>query len=132
MIGIAEWGFLVPSDYAPAFQVRKGFKLDHDTITALAEQEQAGSAGVNFLPFLTGERTPNWPHSFGVLTGLRPGSVRPGLLYRAALEGATFSLLNGEAPSRVLSDSMLVPCCKDPAKGGSPLERRHVDLELLC
>lgn len=27
--------------------------------------------------------------------GLRPGSLRPGLLYRAALEGATFSLLAG-------------------------------------
>jgi xylulokinase len=80
-------------------QVRKGFGLDHETITKLAEQEEAGSAGVNFLPFLTGERTPNWPHSYGVLTGMRPGSMRPGLLYRAALEGATFSLLNGDCPS---------------------------------
>ena len=76
-------------------QVRKSFGLDHETITRLAEEEEAGSEGVNFLPFLTGERTPNWPHSYGVLTGLRPGGMRPGLLYRAALEGATFSLLNG-------------------------------------
>ena len=43
-----------------------------------------------------GERTPNWPHSYGVLTGIRQGGMRPGLLYRAALEGATFSLVNGE------------------------------------
>ena len=43
-----------------------------------------------------GERTPNWPGSSGVLIGLRPGQMRPGLLYRAALEGATYSLLNGE------------------------------------
>lgn len=76
-------------------QVRKSFGLDHETITTLAEEEAAGSEGVNFLPFLTGERTPNWPHSYGVLTGLRQGGMRPGLLYRAALEGATFSLLNG-------------------------------------
>ncbi|EIE20766.1 Xylulokinase [Coccomyxa subellipsoidea C-169] len=73
----------------------ESFGLDHETITRLAEEEEAGSEGVNFLPFLTGERTPNWPHSYGVLTGLRPGGMRPGLLYRAALEGATFSLLNG-------------------------------------
>ena len=76
-------------------QVRKGFGMDHETITQLAEKEAAGSSGVNFLPYITGERTPNWPHSSGVLTGLRPGSLRPGLLYRAAMEGATFSLLAG-------------------------------------
>ena len=45
--------------------------------------------------YRAGERTPNWPGSSGVLTGLRPGQMRPGLLYRAALEGATYSLLNG-------------------------------------
>ena len=76
-------------------QVRKSFDMDHETITRLAEQEEAGSAGANFLPFLTGERTPNWPHSYGVITGIRQGGMRPGLLYRAALEGATFSLVNG-------------------------------------
>ena len=76
-------------------QVRKSFDMDHETITRLAEAEEAGSAGANFLPFLTGERTPNWPHSYGVITGIRQGGMRPGLLYRAALEGATFSLVNG-------------------------------------
>ena len=47
------------------------------------------------MPYLAGERTPNWPHATGTLLGLRPGSLRPGLLYRAALEGATFGLLAG-------------------------------------
>eukprot|EP00891_Asterochloris_glomerata_P002942 jgi/Astpho2/2942/Aster-01084 len=83
--------------------VRKSFNLDHETITQLAEKEEPGCSGVNFLPYITGkqlphklgERTPNWPHSTGVLLGLRPGSLRPGLLYRAAMEGATFSLLAG-------------------------------------
>ena len=70
--------------------------MDHETITQLAEKEAAGSSGVNFLPYITGERTPNWPHSSGVITGLRPGGIRPGLLYRAAMEGATFSLLAGK------------------------------------
>ena len=76
-------------------QVRQAFDMDHGAMTELAGKEEAGCGGVNFLPFLTGERTPNWPHSTGCVTGLRPGALRPGLLYRAALEGATFSLLNG-------------------------------------
>lgn len=85
----------ISSDMPTACQVRKGFGMDHETITQLAEKEAAGSSGVNFLPYITGERTPNWPHSSGVITGLRPGGIRPGLLYRAAMEGATFSLLAG-------------------------------------
>ncbi|KAK9806681.1 hypothetical protein WJX73_007526 [Symbiochloris irregularis] len=76
-------------------EARKTFGMDHEAITQAAEQEEAGCEGVNFLPYLTGERTPNWPSSYGALTGLRPGNLRPGLLYRAALEGATYSLLNG-------------------------------------
>ena len=38
-------------------QVRKAFDMDHETITKLAEQEEAGSSGANFLPFLTGKRS---------------------------------------------------------------------------
>jgi xylulokinase len=48
------------------------------------------------LPYLTGERTPNWPHASGALLGLRPGSLaQPGLIFRAALEGAAFALRAG-------------------------------------
>ena len=57
-----------------------------------------------------GERTPNWPNSTGVLLGLRPGCLRAGLLYRAAMEGATFSLLSG-GPAQtlmMLEDHLLV------------------------
>lgn len=77
-------------------QARKAFGLGHGEITDLASKEQPGADGVNFLPYLTGERSPNWPDSYGVLTGLRPGSLKPGRLYRAALEGATYPLLFGE------------------------------------
>ena len=49
-----------------------------------------------------GERTPNWPDSTGVLLGLRPGHLRAGLLYRAAMEGATFSLLAGRAAQTLM------------------------------
>lgn len=77
-------------------EVRQAFGSTHEELTRLAAQEPAGSDGVNFLPYLTGERTPNWPHATGALLGIRPGLLaRPGLLYRAAMEGATFSLLAG-------------------------------------
>ena len=58
--------------------------------------EPAGCEGVSFLPYLAGERSPNWPHASGAIVGLRPGHLgRPGLLYRAALEGVAFSLRAG-------------------------------------
>lgn len=83
--------------------------MDHATITELAEQEEPGCEGVNFLPYLTGERTPNWPSSYGALTGLRAGHIRPGLIYRAALEGATYSLLNG-MPSADMTAGLVALC----------------------
>ena len=68
----------------------------HETLAAQAENFPPGCDGVRFLPYLVGERSPNWPHASGALTGLRPGSLgKPGLLYRAAVEGATYSLLAG-------------------------------------
>lgn len=68
----------------------------HDDLAAAAAPFPPGCDGVRFLPYLVGERSPNWPHASGALTGLRPGSLsKPGLLYRAAVEGATYSLLAG-------------------------------------
>eukprot|EP00878_Enallax_costatus_P004137 GHUV01004366.1.p1 GENE.GHUV01004366.1~~GHUV01004366.1.p1 ORF type:complete len:482 (+),score=108.10 GHUV01004366.1:309-1754(+) len=76
----------------PAEEVTSAFGLTHSEASALAEQEEPGSSGMSFLPYLVGERTPNWPDSTGAIVGLRPGLLRPGLLYRAALEGATLTL----------------------------------------
>ena len=79
-------------------EVRAAYGLTRDQISDLASSEPIGCEGLSFLPYLVGERTPNWPHASGALVGLRPGHLsRPGLLYRAALEGATFSLLKGLA-----------------------------------
>ena len=79
-------------------QVRRNFELTHDQITALAEAVPPGCEGLTLLPYLTGERTPNWPHASAAVLGGRPGAfLQPGLLYRAAMEGATFSLLAGTA-----------------------------------
>lgn len=79
----------------PAEEVRLAFGLDHAALTAAAEREPSGSGGLHFLPYLTGERAPDWPQARGVLHGLTPGALRPGPLYRAALEGAAFALRRG-------------------------------------
>ncbi len=54
-----------------------------------------GADGLVMLPFLNGERTPDLPHGKGVLAGLDTTNMTPAHLYRAAMEGATFSLKYG-------------------------------------
>ena len=76
-------------------EVRAAFGMTHARLTELAAAEPAGAHGVSFLPYLQGERVPDRPHATGALVGLRPGLMRPGVVYRAALEGATFALVHG-------------------------------------
>ncbi len=76
-------------------EVRAAFGLPLDQLTELAAATPAGADGLSFLPYLAGERSPDWPHANGVLHGLRPGGMRPGPLFRAAMEGASFALLLG-------------------------------------
>jgi len=72
------------------------YDRDHAQMVELARSVPPGCDGVRFLPYITGERTPNWPHATGAVVGIRPGSlVNPGVTYRAAMEGATYSLLAG-------------------------------------
>lgn len=58
----------------PAEEVCAAFGMSHGDITALAQSVPAGCEGVNFLPYLLGERTPNWPNSSGAVLGLKPGA----------------------------------------------------------
>ncbi|CAB9528839.1 Xylulose kinase [Seminavis robusta] len=58
-----------------------------------------GCNGLTFLPFLGGERTPNWPHATGALLGLTQQTMTNGdnnllglLWYRACMEAITFCL----------------------------------------
>ncbi len=69
--------------------------LDHTTLTAAAERVAPGSDGLCWLPFLLGERVPDLPAATGSLLGMRLGSLRPGTLYRAALEGVACNLADG-------------------------------------
>jgi xylulokinase len=75
-----------------------GTKMTHEEATKLAEKIPPGCNGLTFLPYIGGERTPNWPHATGALLGLTPQNMNcmsggsPGLVYRAAMEGITFLL----------------------------------------
>mmetsp|Transcript_15765 Transcript_15765/g.44116 ORF Transcript_15765/g.44116 Transcript_15765/m.44116 type:complete len:481 (-) Transcript_15765:46-1488(-) len=81
---------------AVADEAQRASGLSREAVAQLASRLPPGCNGVNFLPYLTGERTPNWPHATGALLGLRPGCLsQPGLIYRAALEGTAFTLLAG-------------------------------------
>lgn len=66
--------------------------LSFDEITAEAEIIPAGSEGVVFLPYMSGERSPIWnPDAKGVFYGLSFDKTR-GHLARAVLEGTAFAL----------------------------------------
>jgi xylulokinase len=54
-----------------------------------------GADGLVMLPFLNGERTPDLPAGKGVLAGLDTTNMTAAHLYRAAMEGATYSLKYG-------------------------------------
>ena len=56
-----------------AEEVREAFGMSREEITQLAAKEPAGCHGLLLLPYLVGERTPNWPQSTGALLGIRPG-----------------------------------------------------------
>lgn len=64
-------------------------------LTLAAEQVDEGCGGLLFLPYLQGERVPDLPGATGTLLGLRPGSLAPGTLFRAALEGTSLNLAWG-------------------------------------
>jgi xylulokinase len=71
-------------------------KLSHSEATKLAEDVPPGCHGLTFLPYLGGERTPDWPHAFGALLGVSPQNMdcmaggKPGVMYRCALESITY------------------------------------------
>ncbi|MGW7629123.1 xylulokinase [Streptomyces griseoincarnatus] len=62
------------------------------TLLGLDREAVELGRGVTLLPFLDGERTPNLPHSSGLLHGLRHDTTG-GQLLQAAYDGAVYSLL---------------------------------------
>lgn len=64
----------------------------YDELTSWADDSPAGSRGVLFLPYLTGERTPHGDgNARGSFVGLSSANSR-GDLVRAVLEGVAFAL----------------------------------------
>lgn len=61
----------------------------------MIESAPAGADGLLFLPYLQGERTPNLPNGSGVFHGLNPRNMKPALMARAVMEGATFGMAYG-------------------------------------
>src|SRR5438105_2777421 len=68
--------------------VRELFGLTHDDVDATIAAE---GPTPTFLPYLSGERTPDRPDASGVFSGLRPDHDRAALT-RAVVEGVTFGL----------------------------------------
>ncbi len=66
-----------------------------EDIEAALENTPPGADGLIFVPFLNGERTPDLPHATGSLHGINPRNLSPAHLIRAAVEGASFGLLDG-------------------------------------
>ena len=64
----------------------------YDELTAAAEEWPAGTEGLTFLPYLSGERTPHAdPHARAAYAGLTLRHHR-GALVRAVLEGVAYGL----------------------------------------
>ena len=68
---------------------RELFAMDHPEVDAAVAS--GGAAGLAFLPYLSGERTPNRPDGTGVFVGLRASQGRDAIVY-AVVEGVTFGL----------------------------------------
>jgi xylulokinase len=83
-------------------QVRALFGWDHAQFDRAAAAVPAGAGGLTLLPYFEGERTPNLPEGTGVLFGLNAGTLVPGVLARAALEGVTLGLNYGLVRLRAL------------------------------
>ncbi|MCR1842478.1 xylulokinase [Murimonas intestini] len=87
-----------------------GEGVSFDELTSLAEKIPAGSDGVIFLPYMSGERSPIWdPDAKGVFYGLSFDKTK-GHFIRAALEGVAYALehnLRTAAEAGVEADELI-------------------------
>jgi len=86
----------------------------YDLLTEEAAAAPAGSEGLFFLPYLSGERTPHAdPDARGSFVGLTLAHTR-GHLIRAVMEGVTYSMRD----SLAIFDALGVPVRQIRASGG--------------
>jgi sugar (pentulose or hexulose) kinase len=75
-----------------ATEQRASFSAGTTTDGGADRRHASGCGGLLFLPYLTGERTPNLPHGSGVLHGLTTDNMHPAHLARATMEGVTLGI----------------------------------------
>jgi len=89
--GVMRWLERELADYEREVAGKSG-KSSLDQFNEIAAKVAAGSDGLVFLPYMSGERTPIWdPNAKGVYYGLDFSKTK-GHLVRAAMEGVAFSL----------------------------------------
>ena len=108
---------------ADAAAAKRAKREIYDLLTDEAQKTPAGSQGLFFLPYLSGERTPHAdPDARGCFVGLTAAHTR-GHLVRAIMEGVTYSMRD----SLEIFESLGVPIRQIRASGGgsrSPLWRQ--------
>ncbi len=108
---------------ADAAEAKRCNKEVYEVLTAEAQTVPAGSQGLFFLPYLSGERTPHAdPDARGCFVGLTLAHTR-GHLIRAIMEGVTYSMRD----SLEIIEGLGVPVRQIRASGGgsrSPLWRQ--------
>lgn len=95
------------------------FMKNYDEMTEVAAQAPAGSEGLLFLPYLSGERTPcNDPNARGVWLGLTLRHGREHMI-RSAMEGIVLGMRN----SMEIFEGLGVKCERIVASGGGARSR---------
>src|SRR4051812_35282885 len=69
--------------------------VDHATLSDLARAAPSGAGGLVLVPYLEGERTPNFPQATGSVHGLTLRTSTPAYWARAAVEGLLCGLADG-------------------------------------
>ena len=104
--------------------------IDIERAEHAVQNTEAGSSGVRFLPYLTGERTPHMDSALtGGWSGLRPGTNTDDLV-RSVFEGVAFAIRDGldalRAVGHVIDQGLL-------AGGGSTAPWwRHMLADILA
>ena len=78
------------------------FHLSHAAMEEAVGNVAAGAGGLQLLPYLDGERTPNLPFASGTLSGLTRSNGSPGHYLRAAMEGIAHNMNYGLCRLRAL------------------------------
>ena len=89
--GVMRWVEREFADYERERQKETGVS-SLDQLNEIARETPAGSEGVVFLPYMSGERSPVWnPYAKGVFYGLDFAKTK-GHMVRGCMEGVAFSL----------------------------------------